>query len=308
MSSSAADIRNKTFEKNFRGYDKDEVTQYLEGLSQEWEALIQEKNELQRKLEQTEKEANKLKQVEESLFRTLKTAEDTGASIIEEATQAADEIMSAAQENSQGMLADAKTRSSSMLAEAKQNSEQLIASAEKKAKEIMDKLRSDVMATVKNYEALLLQRELLIKNLGKMSKEIEDTITIAQDAFKKNNPEIKDQLIKELAAAEEYTLAQVVHFSTTDLSNPPVNQEEEESTNPTTEVEEIASEAPEILETGEPETKEEEETSEPASTVPSAEIEDESEEVEEKNSDEEAVTKKELPQQNKGGSFFDQIE
>ena len=40
------EIRQKSFEKEFRGYDKDEVNAYLRSLSQEWEKLLDELKEL----------------------------------------------------------------------------------------------------------------------------------------------------------------------------------------------------------------------------------------------------------------------
>ncbi|HEY0743715.1 MAG TPA: DivIVA domain-containing protein, partial [Chryseosolibacter sp.] len=68
------EIRQKTFEKNFRGYEKDEVHAFLLTLSQEWERLMDENKELRIKLETTEREVSKLREVESSLFKTLKTA------------------------------------------------------------------------------------------------------------------------------------------------------------------------------------------------------------------------------------------
>src|SRR5215204_3964512 len=83
------EIRQKAFEKNFRGYNQDEVNAFLQTLSQEWERVADEGKELRLKLEATEREVLKLREVESSLFKTLKTAEDTGASVIEQARQAA---------------------------------------------------------------------------------------------------------------------------------------------------------------------------------------------------------------------------
>jgi DivIVA domain-containing protein len=66
------EIRQKTFEKNFRGYEKDEVHAFLLTLSQEWERLMDENKELRIKLEGTEREVGKLREVESSLYKTLK--------------------------------------------------------------------------------------------------------------------------------------------------------------------------------------------------------------------------------------------
>ena len=40
------EIRKKSFEKVFRGYDKDEVNAFLVSLSQAWEKVMDENKEL----------------------------------------------------------------------------------------------------------------------------------------------------------------------------------------------------------------------------------------------------------------------
>lgn len=188
MKITAAEIREKTFEKNFRGYDKDEVTHFLNALSKDWEALLEEKMKLELSLAASQAEANKLKQVEESLFRTLKTAEDTGASIIEEATQAADEIMNAAKENSEGMLSNAKKKA-----------DQMIAEAEFKSKQILENIKSDVTGLVRNYDQLIAQRETVLKNLNKLAEDIKDNITVSQETFKKVNLSVYEEIVENFA-------------------------------------------------------------------------------------------------------------
>jgi cell division initiation protein len=79
------EIRQKAFERVLRGYDKDEVNAYLQSLSQEWERMQDDIKEIRIKYEATEREVSKLREVESSLYKTLKTAEDTGANVIDQA-------------------------------------------------------------------------------------------------------------------------------------------------------------------------------------------------------------------------------
>ena len=78
------EIRQKTFEKVFRGYDKEEVDAFLQTLSQEWERVNGDIREHKVKLEIAEKDVNKLREMESSLFRTLKTAEDSNNNLLEQ--------------------------------------------------------------------------------------------------------------------------------------------------------------------------------------------------------------------------------
>ena len=45
------EIRQKSFERGFRGYDKDEVQAFLKSLSKEWERVQDEIKELKMKLQ-----------------------------------------------------------------------------------------------------------------------------------------------------------------------------------------------------------------------------------------------------------------
>src|SRR5215210_3226490 len=83
------EIRQKTFEKAFRGVDKEEVNAFLTTLSQQWEKMLDENRELRLRLETTTKEVQKMKEVESTLYRTLKTAEDTGNNMVEQASKEA---------------------------------------------------------------------------------------------------------------------------------------------------------------------------------------------------------------------------
>ncbi|MBT0811261.1 DivIVA domain-containing protein [Litoribacter ruber] len=182
------EIRQKTFERHFRGYDKEEVGAFLNSLSQEWERLMDEKKDLQVKLDQAEKQSNKLREVESSLFRTLKTAEDTGANIIEQAKTTADQIVGDAQIDADVLRNDAKQKSQNMLE-----------AAEQKAREIMENLKTDIQTLVDNYEHLLEQRKRVLKNLQQIATHTIDTMEDAEKTFEQADITVHTDLIEQLS-------------------------------------------------------------------------------------------------------------
>jgi cell division initiation protein len=107
MKITALDIRQKTFEKSFRGVDKDEVQAFLNTISQQWERMGDENRELRLKLEHAQQDVQKMREVESSLYRTLKTAEDTGNNITEQAQREAALRVREAQLQAEHLLADA---------------------------------------------------------------------------------------------------------------------------------------------------------------------------------------------------------
>ncbi len=127
MKITALDIRQKTFEKSFRGVDKDEVQAFLNIVSQQWERLGDENRELRLKLEHAQQDVQKLREVESSLYRTLKTAEDTGHSITEQAQRDADLRRREAQLLAEQTLAEARQRARAIVEEAYQTAEKTVA-------------------------------------------------------------------------------------------------------------------------------------------------------------------------------------
>jgi len=165
MEFSGSEIKNRTFEKNFRGYDKDEVDQFLNQLAVSYDDLLKENAFLRERVEKSEKESKQLKEVEASLFRTLKAAEDTGAAIIEEANEAADEIMKEANDSAQKMLNEAQSIANSIVKEAEIN-----------AKYSFDSLKKDAFSFIQGYDHLIQQRKQILESLKNLQAGLENHI------------------------------------------------------------------------------------------------------------------------------------
>src|SRR5690606_5080309 len=172
------EIRQKTFEKNFRGYEKEEVHAFLLTLSQEWEKIVDENKELRFKYESTEREIQKLREVESSLYKTLKTAEDTGASVIEQARKAADLHLKESQLKAEQLINEAKTRARDTVEDSEMRARQIIADME-------DRLK----ALVEQYKKLESTRDDLLSELKRMAAEVLDKVDRARKSTRDFEPD-----------------------------------------------------------------------------------------------------------------------
>lgn len=172
------EIRQKGFEKHFRGYDKDEVNAFLLTLSQEWERINDENKELRIKLDATEREVTKLREVESSLYKTLKTAEDTGANVIEQARTAADLHLKESQIKADAIVNEAKTK-------AKNNIEE----SEVRAKQILVEMEERLKLLVENYKTLEAYRDDLLSDLKRLANDTLDRIQRAQNSLSDFDPD-----------------------------------------------------------------------------------------------------------------------
>lgn len=172
------DIRQKTFEKALRGYDKDEVTAFLLSLSQEWERVQDETKEMRIKFEATEREVTKLREVESSLYKTLKTAEDTGANVIEQANKTAELHMKEVQLKAEALLNEAKTKA-----------KDVIEQSEATAKQMVSEMEERLNALVQNYKSIESERANLLGDLKRLAGETLDKVDRLRNATNSFDPD-----------------------------------------------------------------------------------------------------------------------
>jgi|JI8StandDraft_2_1071088.scaffolds.fasta_scaffold00866_7 cell division initiation protein len=184
------EIRQKTFEKKaFGGYDKDEVTAFLQALSQEWEKLNNDLREFKLKLEMAEKEVGQLRQVESSLFKTLKTAEDTGSHIIEQAKK-----------DAELKVKEAQLKADEILNDARMQSKNLVQKADVKAKSMLQQTLSEMKKMKGECSMLEDYKENLLSELKNISYSILDRVNRSES---KSILDTFDTKIKETEAELE---------------------------------------------------------------------------------------------------------
>lgn len=196
------EIRQKEFNKNFRGYDKDEVTAFLQSMSMEWEKLLTEYQEVRKKLDESEKEVQKLREVENSLFKTLKTAEDTGANMVEQSKKAAELHLKEARMQVDSMLNEANNRARKIIEEAEDIAASTFQNFVEELKEIEDhsreieKLREGFMSDIRGAA------QDVIDKMRKMESKMQSTTELA-GKIKEARKEFKGKkVVKELLEKE----------------------------------------------------------------------------------------------------------
>ncbi len=78
-------IKAQEFNKAVRGYDKEEVRVYLESLSNEFEKLQKENDELSGKIENSSEQIGEFQKLEKTLQATLVTAQESSSKAVDSA-------------------------------------------------------------------------------------------------------------------------------------------------------------------------------------------------------------------------------
>lgn len=105
------DIHNKEFSRGFRGYDEDEVNEFLDQVIKDYELLIKEKQKLQEEKEQSQERLDHFTNLEESLNKSILVAQETGEEVKTNAKKEADLIIKEAEKNADRIINEALAKS-----------------------------------------------------------------------------------------------------------------------------------------------------------------------------------------------------
>jgi len=105
------DIHNKEFTQSFRGYDRDEVNEFLDQVMKDYEIVIREKNELNRKLNELEEKLGHFTNIEETLNKSILIAQDTAEELTGNARKESKLIVKEAEKNADRIVNEALDKS-----------------------------------------------------------------------------------------------------------------------------------------------------------------------------------------------------
>ena len=192
MKISAIDIRKHTFEKIFRGYNPDEVDAFLNSLSQEWERFSSENSMLKMQLEYAEKELSKLKDIESTLFRTLKSAEDASRQIEKEAIESAEK-----------RVEESKVQANNLVEEAEQRTNQIIEETENRLKKFKEDFALEIKNQERDFRAIENFRDNLVVQLASLANNTIETVERFENKYDKESVLNKMEEIKQHVAEIE---------------------------------------------------------------------------------------------------------
>ena len=204
------DIRKKSFDKvTFGGYDKEDVNAFLQALSVAWENLATKNEEMERRLNESEGELNRIRQIETALLSTLKQVEESNYTTKEQARKEAHLIVQEAEIKANQIVEEAKIKAKIVTKEANQLAYNSLA----QMREELRKLDYSYRLLEKQKERLTVQMSDFLKDtLSKISQIdtykrtvfYEEEIKRANQFMQYNNEHTKQEL-KELD--EKYTNA-----------------------------------------------------------------------------------------------------
>lgn len=105
------DIHNKEFSRGFRGYDEDEVNDFLDQIIKDYETLIREKKDLEQKVNNSEEKLSHFSSIETTLNKSILVAQQTAEEVKQNANKEARLIVMEAKKNADRIINEALEKS-----------------------------------------------------------------------------------------------------------------------------------------------------------------------------------------------------
>ncbi|WP_088067689.1 DivIVA domain-containing protein [Gottfriedia luciferensis] len=105
------DIHNKEFGKSFRGYDEDEVNEFLDQVIKDYELVIREKKQLEEQILDMRERLKHFSTIEETLNKSILIAQEAAEDVKGSAQKEAKLIIKEAEKNADRIINEALIKS-----------------------------------------------------------------------------------------------------------------------------------------------------------------------------------------------------
>jgi len=118
MALSPLDIHNKEFNTRMRGYDQDQVNDFLDQIIKDYTATLNENEQLKKELADSQEKVKYFTDLKDALNQSIIVAQEAADRVKGNAQKEADIIQQQAETNAQDMLTDATEKSNRILSDA----------------------------------------------------------------------------------------------------------------------------------------------------------------------------------------------
>lgn len=168
MALSPLDIHNKEFSSRWRGYDEDEVNEFLEQVLKDYENVLEENKTLKSDLKQTKEQITHFNSIEEALQKSILTAQEAAEDVRRNSMKESKLIIKEAEKNADRIVNEALSRAQKIAVE--------IEDLKKQSKVFRNRFRMLIEAQLDLVNADdwedLLEYEMNAENLHEVAEKV----------------------------------------------------------------------------------------------------------------------------------------
>lgn len=163
------DIHNKEFSRSFRGFNQEEVDDFLDQVVNDYEKLYRDNNQMKKEIELCNKQLDQYRQLEKNLQDTLLVAQRTADEVVNTANIRGDEVRQAARQAGENLKREAELYA-----------EKLKQDTERECRHKIETAAQQVRAAVAEYERIVRERRQFI---AKMRNLMQTELGLLEEAY-----------------------------------------------------------------------------------------------------------------------------
>lgn len=136
MALTPLDIQNKTFPTKMRGYNQDEVDDFLDLVVRDYEELTQKNRELEKAVKHSEEKLEYFNELKDALNQSIIVAQDTADKVKTSASKESEVIVTSAQNKADELVANAEKRAHQLTTDAEEKARKILTDATEKARQL----------------------------------------------------------------------------------------------------------------------------------------------------------------------------
>lgn len=130
MPITSLEIKDKTFSTKFRGFDPEEVDEFLDIVVRDYEDLVRNNHEMERHIRSLEERLSYFDEMKDSLSQSVLIAQDTAERVKQAAQERSNNIIQQAEQDAQRLLEEAKYKANEILRQSTDNAKKVAVETE----------------------------------------------------------------------------------------------------------------------------------------------------------------------------------
>lgn len=220
MALTPLDIQNKNFSSKMRGYNQDDVDDFLDQVTKDYEDSLQRTRELEKSLKHAEEKLQYFNELKDALNQSIIVAQDTADKVKTSANKESEVIVTSAENTANEMISSAEKRSSNLITSAEEKAREILTDATDRARQLAAETDDLKKKTRVFHQRLSLMLEAQLEQVK--SEEWNELLKPFSSYVSDSHTVIKEVLAQELDKSD-------------DVATNPVETEAEEEVKPTLE-------------------------------------------------------------------------
>ena len=163
------DIHNKEFSRSFRGFNQEEVDDFLDQVVNDYEMLYRDNHQMKKEIELCNKQLEQYHQLEKNLQDTLLVAQRTADEVVNTANARGEEVRQAAKQAGENLKREAELYASKLKHD-----------TERECKRRIEAAAQQVRAAVEEYERIVRERRQFV---AKMRNLMQTELGLLEEAY-----------------------------------------------------------------------------------------------------------------------------